>query len=252
MILPFDAVSIRYMNGGITMENSQFNIDQVLGKDFEPSVNLVPVVTKVQFSSKGLELLAKQYLNELTRIDPLRADKLANTPMLPYFTTLLWLRINYVQNRYPQGYSDIANKLITPVLMAQILIQTGEAFDSEFGIKFVPEMEQVDSSLILSPQEMMTVSDVIMALSNKGLAVAKALPRSKDGNIEFMAFQVLDQQVLSYRRSHPTYAFLAHFVRAKQFEDKFNAFYRVEYGSVPLLDMMINRTILSLDGGKNV
>lgn len=234
------------------MENSQFNIDKVLGKDFEPSVNLVPVVTKVQFDSKGLEHLAAQYLNELTRLDPHRADKLVNTPMLPYFTTLLWLRVNYVQNRYPQGYSDVANKLVTPVLMAQILIQTGEAFDSEFGIKFIPEMNEVDSSLILSPQEMMKVSDVIMALANKGLAVSKALPRTKEGNIEFMAFQVLDQQVLSYRRSHPTYAFLAHFVQSKQFEEKLNAFYRVEYGSVPLLDMMVTRTILSLDGGKNV
>lgn len=187
-------------------------------------------------TSSLMKELAKQLHSELNRMAPYAgysdvAD-LAQEDIEKYLDTLVWLRTAYcnsvVDKSYAQ-YKAAAGILAVPVLAYQCLIAIGIAYDNDFNLRFVPAYE-ADGDRILSVEEMLALSDIFRRFEQDGLKVVYGLPKKKDGELDFMAMCHVGDEVLSYRRCHPVYGFLAAFFTQKTLNEITGSMCRVIYG----------------------
>lgn len=205
-------------------------------------------------SNDSLSFLARQYTNELERLS---AGRSANDPdlkqesILKYFVTLAYLRVQKVNGQSVAQYRSMARHYTIPVLLYQIIIKLGLAHDTDFGIEFYPTIA-VEGESLLSADQMRTVSDKLANYESLGLAVTYGLPRTDEGDLDFMAMQTLDNEVLSYRKSHPVYGFLAHFLKSKRMSDELQGVTRVFYGDAETFDDQVGRALRLIDGDSNV
>lgn len=218
-----------------------------------PAIPESTIQVKVEFNtdSELLSLLGKKYYQEMLRIGDGRVpglDEITAELLTKYFKTLLYMRIAWVNSELGDAYRRVYNHLSIPVLMYHVLIPIGEARDKEFGIKFIPTIT-IDDSELLSVEELVLISDVMLRMENLGLAQEQGIPRDFEGELDYMAMVTVQNKILSYRQSHPVFAFLSSFVRKRRLDDRLGGVTRLFYGTEADFELQIQRVILACDGG---
>jgi hypothetical protein len=214
-------------------------ITATLSSSFE-DVNKVkePVVTvTVEVSpSRLMTSLAEGLLAEIQRLIPYQGFKptadLSVDDILKYVATLVWMRtchVNSDQSKAYIPYRSMGKRVEVPALVYQMLICIGEAYDRDYSIRFLPRYS-VDSGMLLSPDELLALSDILLSLRTIGFASVTGLPRDREGELDFMAMCHVAEVVRSYRDSHPVYGFLASFFAQKELNEVTGLMCRVVYG----------------------
>lgn len=211
------------------------------------------IVTRVDVTpSLLLEDVAKAALSELQRMAPYSGytmiSDLEFEDILKYFKTLVWLRcedVKDVRSNSFKPYAGLMRHLEVPVLVYQLLIVIGNAMDFDYSISFKPEYS-IESEDLLSPDEMLSLSTTFRSMREIGFASVTGLPRTKDGELDFMALCHVEGVVRGYRNSHPVYGFLAAFFEQKKFNEITGNMCRVIYGYDTDYRLYVNELMLKL------
>jgi hypothetical protein len=186
--------------------------------------------------SKLMDSLAEGLLAEILRLVPYQGYKLTEElsveDILKYLLTLIWMRVCHVNSETSKayaGYRNLAKRVEVPAIVYQLMICIGEAFDKDFSIRFLPRYS-VDSEMLLSPDELLALSDIMLNLKEIGFACVTGLPRTREGELDFMAICHVEEVVKSYRDSHPVYGFLASFFAQKELNEVTGLMCRIVYG----------------------
>lgn len=196
--------------------------------------------------SKLLEKLAAEIDADMHRIANLTGMSetgVESEEILDYLKTLIFIRVSLVNGDYGKafaGYTNLAKHLAIPVMLYQCLISMGIATDRDFGIRFNP-VYSIDSKELLSPEQMMEISDIMTRLEPNGLKVVYGVPRDPEGEIDFMALSHVEDVVRSYRRSHPVYGFLAAFFAQKTLNEITGTMCRVVYGYISDYELYVTK-----------
>lgn len=200
-------------------------------------VNKPAITIHVEVSSTDMiDLMAKKLMAEFERMAPYAGytpvSDLTSEDIARYLKTLLWLRVCTVldtADKSSRCYQPLKKSLAIPVLMYQLLICIGRAYDSEFNLEFMPAYSITEEDL-LGPDEMAGLSSLFRSFENSGMKVVYGVPFDREGELDFMAMSHVDDVVVSYKRSHPSYAFLASFVRQQKLNEVTGLMSRVIYG----------------------
>lgn len=258
LVLPVGGVTTRYLLEVFSMDAKQneglSKLEGLFDKEDAPFVRSTVMIPVQIGDSESLIHLAGSYYSE---VDRLSAGRMSDDPLLSegmlhkYFLTLLYLRTKMANGEGVKSYSSLRRLLAIPVVVYQIIIKVGIVKDNDLGFKLLPTIT-VEGDSLLSPDDMAKISDKLSNLESLGLALVHGLPRDQHGDLDFMAMQVLDNQVLSYRKSHPVYGFLAHFLEMKRTSDTLQGVTRVFYGSVDDFNLQIGRALRAIDGSSKV
>jgi hypothetical protein len=233
------------------------SIVESMFKDVKPMNN--PTVTvRVEMEPSGLMTsLAEGVVSEIERIASSSGQvstlSIEVEDVLKAFKTLVFLRVNsvnHVGGKTMDSYRSVKKHFAVPVLVYQLLIPMGIAYDKDYSIEFVPETKIAGEDL-LAPQEMMALSDAFRRLENYGFKVVYGIPESEEGELQFMAMAHVGEEVLSYRtKDHPVYAFLASFFRQQTLNEVTGMMCRILYGYESDYRFYINRLLSSINGGQ--
>lgn len=204
--------------------------------------------------SRLMDRLAQETLAEMTRIMPYAGYKevsdLEVDDIVKYFHTLLWMRCQYVTSRVRTTsetaskafapYRSLYKHIAVPVVLSQMLLSIGQAYDNDFALKFVPSCT-IEGDRLLSADEVCALSDIFRRMENCGLKLVYGLPNDVNGELDFMALCCVEGVVKGYRKSHPVYGFLAAFFEQKKFNEITGLMCRVFYGYVSDYEMHVTR-----------
>lgn len=215
--------------------------------DVKP-MNDASVEINVEMNPSSLmEHLAKETLNELTRLVPyagyVEVSELTYEDILHYFCTLVWMRCQYVVESSSKAYTEyktLAKYIAIPVVFDQLLLVMGRAYDSDFALRFIPQYT-ISEDCLLAPSEVRAISDLFTRMEKQGLKVVYGMPNDRNGELDFMALCHVEGVVKGYRRSHPVYGFLAAFFEQKKWNEITGMMCRVFYGYRTDYEMHIAR-----------
>jgi len=167
-----------------------------------------------------------------------------------YLSTLSFMRrvrVAGLNDRVTQAYRGFTRSVACPVLWYQVLLGIGKAIDRDYSIEFIPGTSISESDL-LAPEEMQMISDVMFRLQNNGFKVVAGIPLQEEGELDFMAMAHVGETVLSYRKSHPVYGFLASFFASQEVSQALGALVRIKYGYDSDYRLMLSRVVASVGG----
>jgi len=206
-------------------------------------------------SSKLMDELAKCYVAELFRVAGSAGARLLENVdrelIRRYLSTASWMRVSHATTENSKafaGYRKLYSKLAVPVLAYQCFIGIGEATDHDYGIKFVP-VAAIDGKELLSPDEMLEISDLFFSLQNSGFKIVRGLPQDPEGELEFMAMAHVNGIVTSYKKSHPVYGFLASFFAQQELNQTLGVMCRIVYGYETDYAVNISSLVSAIGGG---
>lgn len=199
-------------------------------------LTIATIEVKVEMNpSKLAEKLAHEIYQDMTRLCNfvgITEMGVEESGILNYLKTLTYLRVSLANgdtSKALNNYRNVTKRLAIPVMFYQCLISMGVALDRDYAIRFVPTYS-IDSVSLLSPEEMIEISDLMLRLETHGLKIVVGVPREEEGELDFMALCHVEEQVLGYRHSHPVYGFLASFFAQKELSEVTGAMCRVLYG----------------------
>jgi len=200
------------------------------------------------------EVLAQKLLSEFNRMAPYAGfsavSELDSKDIVRYLKTLKWMRVCTVlggtEKQFRQ-YTSLAKVVAVPVLMYQVLVCIGNAYDRDYNIEFVPAYNVTEDD-ILSTAEMEAISSLFRQFENSGMKVVYGVPRQVEGELDFMAMSHVDDVVVSYRRSHPVYGFLASFIRQQKLNEVTGMMSRVVYGYESDYKYQVDALINAING----
>lgn len=226
---------------------SRFNDSKIMNS------SLINVVVSFENSSL-ITTLAEKLLAELVRVCPYAdyapISELESRDIERYLNTLTWMRVcavNSSTDKSWSAYKTLSRYVAIPVLMYQLLLCIGRAYDRDFNLEFYPAYN-VTQDDILSPEEMDKVSSLFRQFEQSGIKVVYGIPRNPEGELEFMAMSHVEEEVLSYKRSHPVYGFLAAFFRQQAFNEITGNMCRVLYGYESDYRFSIDALFNAIDG----
>lgn len=197
--------------------------------------------------SKLMFRLAKEILSEMKRLMPYMGyedvSSLEVEDIYKYLCSLVWMRCQYVSQSDSKAYRPYRNRyghLAVPVVLSQMLLAIGLAYDNDFSIQFTP-VYTIKEDCLLSAPEMEAISDVMRRMEMQGLKLVFGLPKDQNGDLDFMALCHVEGTVKGYRRSHPVYGFLASFFEQKKFNEITGLMCRVLYGYDSDYEMYVSR-----------
>lgn len=202
--------------------------------------------------SKLMGRLAQEILEEMKRIMPYvgydSVSQLNVDDIKKYLSTLVWMRCEYASNTsskafnaYRSGYKYFA----VPVVLSQMLLAIGRAYDRDYAISFIPTYT-IREDCLLSVAQMCAVSDILRRMENNGLKLVYGLPNDVNGELDFMALCHVEGVVKGYRKSHPVYGFLASFFEQKKFNEVTGMMCRVFYGYASDYEMHVTRLFYAM------
>lgn len=201
------------------------------------------IVYKVQMVMDELYTnMAKWELMELQR-----CTRFATNVRLPeaedlarYFRTLTWVRVTQAtEPKKVKDYKVAVHSSRIPNRLSVILSNIGEAYDRDSNIKFIPTCD-IQAKDVMAITELMEMSDLLGSYLEDGYATVAGMEKSNLGSVMLMSKLVISepgqlQQVLSYRKDNPVYAFFAAILQMEivdlTYQDLFRQ-YRVQYSSV--------------------
>lgn len=232
------------------------SIVESMFKDVKPMNN--PTVTV------SVEMVPGQLVTELAKVTVEEIDRISSSSgqvsmrqievedVLKAFKTLIYLRVNtvnHVNSETFNKYRNVCRHFAVPVLVYQLLIPIGIAYDRDYSIEFVPEAKIAGDDL-LAPQEMMALSDAFRRLENYGFKVVYGIPKDENGELQFMAMSHVSDAVMSYRtKDHPVYGFLASFFTQQKLNEVTGSMCRILYGYESDYKWYIRRLFNSINAG---
>jgi hypothetical protein len=182
-----------------------------------PDGGLVSTLVKALRSSLSFDVMGEGF----------NGEKFA--PLLErYFLHLTYSRVMHVRGERGKGFDFIAPNrpgLQIPAFWVVILNQIGEVVDHEFGVRFVPQMDKLNTDVPLSTEELFEVWTWLAAAKRHGLDVSSAYVIDRRGSYDFMAFQALEVNseivMAHHRQVPPVMALLAAFVVRSSIRDVF-------------------------------
>lgn len=202
--------------------------------------------------SKLMGRLAQEILEEMKRIMPYvgydSVSQLEVEDIEKYLSTLVWMRCEYASNTSSKAfgaYRASYKYLAVPVVLSQMLLAIGRAYDRDFAISFIPTYT-IKESCLLSVAEMCAISDILRRMENNGLKLVYGLPNDVNGELDFMALCHVEGVVKGYRKSHPVYGFLAAFFEQKKFNEVTGMMCRVFYGYASDYEMHVSRLFYAM------
>ena len=232
------------------------SIVESMFEDVKPMNNPTVKVSVEMEPGDLMKDLAKETFKEVQRIASYSGQvsmlEVDEEDVLKAFKTLVWLRVNTVNGTGGKPfmeYRQIKKHVAIPVLMYQLLIPMGLAYDKDYSIEFRP-VTKIAGEDLLAPRELEAVSDVFRRLENFGFKVVYGVPISEEGELQFMAMSHVRDEVLSYRtKDHPVYAFLASFFKQQEMNEITGSMCRVLYGYESDYRYYISRLLNSINAG---
>lgn len=177
-------------------------------------------VVKVHFSEPVLVRDYAELLSERLAFSVSVKRSFDPEELVEYFTTLVALRISYVNNaRFIDAERTLDRRMYNdsvtvPDIINVILNQVGRVVDQELGYEVIPVM---DKTPLLEPKRFNQLSIELRDLRALGVAYSMVLPRDRQGDPLFMTLQLADNVVVgSDPKVHPTQVFLGAFFKATQ------------------------------------
>lgn len=204
--------------------------------DFK-TMNATTIKVVVNVDCSELEsVVADKLLSEFVRMAPYAnysaISELDSKDIERYLKTLRWMRVCTVLGNTEKSFKEyrtLAKVVAVPVLEYQVLVSIGKAYDKDFNLEFSPACNVTEDD-ILSPAEMEAISSLFRQFENSGMKVVYGIPHAIEGDLDFMAMSHVGDEVVSYRRVHPVYGFLASFMRQKELNEVTGMMSRVVYG----------------------
>jgi hypothetical protein len=131
--------------------------------------------------------------------------------------------------------------------MYQLLISVGKAYDKDFNLEFIPAYK-VTGDNILSPEEMEALSSLFRQFNGVGLKCVVGMPNDTTGELDFMAMCHVQDEVVSYRKAHPVYGFLAAFFKQQELNKVTGTMCRVIYGYESDYKYQLDALFNAIDG----
>lgn len=232
-------------------------INATLQSKFEDSklMNMSLVEVTVELSNSSLmTTMASKLLAELRRVAPYAGyspvEDLTEQDIERYLSTLMWMRVcNVLESRDKSwsAYKPIRNTVAVPVLMYQLLLCVGIAYDKDYNLEFLPAYKITQENL-LSVAEMDKLSSIFRQFEDAGIKVVYGIPKDPRGELDFMAMSHVQEEVLSYKKSHPVYGFLAAFFRQQQLNETTGNLCRIIYGYESDYKYQIDALFNAIDG----
>lgn len=204
--------------------------------------------------SQMVAALSEIMLREMRRIAGVAGGDLLSEVVVDdirrYLLTASWMRCAHVAGLSDKTYAQyrkMGRSIAIPVVWYQVLIGIGRALDRDYSIEFYPGASIRESDL-LAPEEMQYLSDLMFSLQNNGLKVVAGIPSSEEGELDFMAMAHVEETVLSYRKTHPVYGFLASFFATREVSEALGALVRIRYGYDSDYRTMLAKVVASLGG----
>lgn len=152
-----------------------------------------------------------------------------------YMKMILSQRVLYVNGGRCKVRYDGAHNI--PAMFSCILEMIGVCRESSMGIKLIPTIGSGLSGEDLSDDDLdflSRISNLLGPLKKFGFVFSMGVPRGKDGDYEFMSFEVIDGMVRHYRDDNPqAYAVAAAMTNLIGLGTFFHkVVYRVNYGNV--------------------
>lgn len=183
-----------------------------------------------------LSVEAAEIIRDLRRLAPYSGyadiEDLELEDVLKYLKTLVWMRCQRVQINWDKAYlpyRNLTGLVEVPVLPYQLMISIGVAYDSTYSIEFIPEY-QIASEDLLAPEEMLDLSNIFRSMRTIGFRSVTGIPKTKEGELDFMAMCHVEECVTSYRDSHPVYGFMASFFTQEKLNSITGSMARIIYG----------------------
>lgn len=227
---------------------------QSMFTDSKPVNDPTITVTVSLKCSKLVEDLASTLMQELIRVAGPVGDAMLrgvdSEGIRKYLATLGWLR--RVQStgswsKPSQQYKRFLRSAACPVLWYQVLIGMGKAIDRDYSVEFVPGTS-IDEADLIDPDTLQEISDIMFRLQNNGFKVCAGIPLGEEGELDFMAMAHVEDSVVSYRRTHPVYGFLASFFASHEVSNSLGALVRVRYGYDSDYRVMLSRVVAGVGG----
>jgi len=201
------------MQGTETMSKLNMNPLPEVGELQLPAITAETVQTvKVQLNFGPLvEDLARNLSREVTRVlrtgdGPLH---ISVEEMTSYVKSLIILRVLTIHGAVPKEYHSFCRNGRVPSILTYLLFQIGEALDREFGIKYVPYINQEE---LASLEMLRDVSERIALIADMGFHIThNGVPQSVEGDLAFMSMDNDGEVVRGTYNSHPVFGLLACF-----------------------------------------
>lgn len=227
---------------------------QSMFTDSKPVNDPTITVTVALRCSKLVEDLASTLMQELIRVAGPVGDAMLRDvdveSIRKYLATLGWLRRVQSTRSWTKSnldYKPFVRNAACPVLWYQVLIGMGKAVDRDYSIEFVPGTS-IDEADLIDPDTLREISDVMFRLQNNGFKVCAGIPTGEEGELDFMAMAHVEDSVVSYRRTHPVYGFLASFFASHEVSNALGALVRVRYGYDSDYRVMLSRVVAGVGG----
>jgi len=169
-------------------------------------------IVKVQLNFGPLvEDLAKNLSREVTRVlktgdGPLH---ISVQEMTSYVKSLIILRVLTIHGAVPKEYHSFCRNGRVPSILTYLLFQIGEALDRDFGIKYVPYINQEELAAL---EVLRDISERISLIADMGFHIThNGVPQSVEGDLTFMSMDNDGEVVRGTYNSHPVFGLLACF-----------------------------------------
>lgn len=190
-------------------------------KDSVQGAKRVPVSTKVlevEFSDSSYNRLRAHYLSyQRTWASESLTPTFSEEEFMSYIETIFQLRC-ITMDESPKEYSKVVKRVKIPALIYLVLENLGRVEVRDLGLVLTP--------IWTGKKKRMTPSDVdlfslkMQELEDLGHEMARGLPSTGEGGVDFMMMQVIDSVVrTSMPETHPVYALLRSFIKLASFQD---------------------------------
>lgn len=204
--------------------------------ELTPHPTAVPTETvEIQISESDLfSGYAKAFINEMYRVNPLKAEQVELTEgeMVQYIRYLLVKRVETVHMNCPDFRR--LKVLYIPSWIQYNLSMIGEVTLRDRGLKLLPI---VDNDNIITYDQALIISDKIAAFENELQMVRDGMPRSITGDADVMSTAMIDGYVRSLAKvDHVASTYVTAFMGMKLKEEAaFKVLYRVQYDDLEFI-----------------
>lgn len=163
-------------------------------------VNGFPVKDKV--AEEITKLLQAAVVRDLP--PSLESDRVAEA-----LEALVYIRVLQIRHKYVRGYEDLHYRQIEyPALMWPVIRSIGDIVDPTDGIELKVQVGKNLERFADSSYDWDLVSETLKELRNygmpKGLEIAFAMPKGKDGTLTVLTFLVSERSNLTSHTTHKT------------------------------------------------
>lgn len=190
-------------------------------KDMVEGSKRIPITSRaleVEFSDSSYNRLRAHYLAfERTWANESLSPTFIEEDFVSYIETLFAIRCTTMVES-PKEYSKAIKRVKIPALIYLVMENLGRVEVKDAGLVLVPTW--VGKNKKISPEEVDEFSLKMQELEDLGHEMARGLPSSSDGSVDFMMMQLIDGVIkTSMNDSHPVYALIRSFLQMASFQD---------------------------------